>query len=88
MVPEYFEPLSSDDCILLTQINLCVAAAGLLLFALLVDSAEHDLRALAFFASAGLIFLARQLDAAVNRLRRLRDADQQRETAEDYVRRR
>ena len=52
MVPEYFEPLSSDDCILLTRINLCVAAAGLLLFALLVDSGEHDLRALAFLASA------------------------------------
>lgn len=82
MIPEGYEPLSLADNVLVTRINLCCAAFGLFVFALLADGIGAGGRALALLASALLVFLARQAGIV---LRRLDPGARGRDKGEDLV---
>jgi len=62
MFPEGFEPLSFEDNVLVARINLCCAAIVLLVFAFLLESWDWPGRTLALVATAGFIYLARQIE--------------------------
>jgi len=68
MIPEGFEPLSFRDNVLVSRINLCCAALGLVIFALLAQSCAWGVRSLALVAGAGLLLLARQIEPVLRRL--------------------
>ena len=68
MFPDGLEPLSFSDNVLVTRINLCCAAIGLVVFALLADSFDWWGRSFALVAAAGLVLLARQLEAVLRHL--------------------
>jgi hypothetical protein len=75
MIPEGYERLSFDDHVLVARVNLCCAAVALMVFAFLVTEWDWPVQALAAFASAGLVLLARQLDTLFRRFDPLDDTD-------------
>ncbi|HTW53062.1 MAG TPA: hypothetical protein VME45_14315 [Stellaceae bacterium] len=70
MIPETCEPLSVADNILIARINLCCAAFGLFVFALLADELSIAGKALVLLASAVVVFLACHMDTVFRRFDR------------------
>jgi hypothetical protein len=68
MFPDGLEPLSFSDNVLVTRINLCCAAIGLVVFALLADTFDWWARSFTLVAAAGLVLLARHLRAVLRHL--------------------
>lgn len=56
------------DHVLVTRINLCCAAFGLFVFAMLEDDIGGGGKALTLVASALLVFLARQMGTILRRI--------------------
>ncbi|HVC53587.1 MAG TPA: hypothetical protein VND87_16330 [Stellaceae bacterium] len=85
MFHESFGPLSFDENVLVARINLCCAALGLVIFALLAGSCTWPVRSLALVVASGLVLLARQIGPMLRRSRAFGEREDRSEPCDHYL---